>query len=241
MNLNRPFTWRVPLAVASLLCVSVVHAAAVLLPIKNEPQKQSNWCWASVSAMAGHAFGVKVGIWKISQLKIVEFEPLDVKTAADYKAKKSLIKKCSLKTTLCNRRGETWLYELDGSHVPDGQALTEDALINEISVNHRPVIIKWDFGPAADSNSDRPSGEHYLILTGYDPDAKLFRLYDPWSGVKSTSGGRTSWIRYDDYLSPAMMLGATVTAIHKGDVFNLRPGSGRWTDPPTGTVQAFNE
>ncbi len=238
---HRPFAWRAPLAIATLLCISSVHAAPVLLSIKHEPQKQTNWCWASVSAMAGHAFGVRAGIWKISQLRIVQFQLLDVHTAADYKEKKSQIEGlgCSLNNTLCNRRRETWLFELDGSRVPEGQALTEAALIDEISSRHRPVIIKWDFSSAGDPQLDQPSGEHYLIITGYDPVKKLFRLYDPWSGAHSRSRGHTRWISYGAYLSPGVLLGDTVTAIHKDDVFNLRAGTGQWTSAPPDALRTF--
>jgi hypothetical protein len=237
-----PSNWRVPLALAGLLCAATVQAATVLLALKHEPQKQTNWCWASVSAMADHSFAIKAGSRAVSQLNIVNFEKFGVRTDADRSAKSSLINSqgCHLTDTLCNYRRETWLYRIDGSQVQPGHALTEAALINEIATRRRPVIIKWDFSSAGASNAGQPSGEHYLIITGYKPTSGLFRVYDPWSGVDSTSGGNTSWIRYQDYLSPDVLLGEPVSAIHESDVFNLNLGSGQSLPPAPTAMQAVS-
>lgn len=240
---HRPFSRLVKLGLAGLLFASAVHAKTVLLSLKHEPQKQSNWCWASVSAMAGHSFDIKVGSHAVSQLNIANFQKFDVRTDISLQPDKQLLIKnggCHLTDTLCNIRHETWLYELDGSNVDAHHALTETALINEIASRRRPVIIKWDFSAVVGSPPGQPSGEHYLIITGYNPTTKLFRVYDPWSGVDSKSGGNTSWIQYQDYLSPDVLLGEPVKAMHQFDVFNLQPGSGQSPPPDPAAMQAFD-
>src|SRR5262245_35448413 len=115
---------------ANFVCMAPSRAAVTLLELPREPQKQSNWCWAAVSTMAAHSFQKKVDNLPISQENIVNFELFDINTKAKFSSKKAQILAlvppewpCSTKNTLCNRTGETFLYEIDGLTVPEGRVL----------------------------------------------------------------------------------------------------------------------
>lgn len=206
---------------ALLIFVSRAWADEFLLDLPAEKQKQTLWCWASVSAMAGHSFDVKVDQNPISQLDIVRFRPLGIKTNVKRLQFSGALtsSNCTETATLCNQVGDVWLYELDGSRVRVNKVLKKQAIIDEIRIRKRPVIVKWDFTQAAPSPT-RPKAPHFLMITGFNPDnGGEFLVFDPWTGNED-------WISYDGYLFPSIDLGQPVFAMHKFEVFNLRPGAG---------------
>lgn len=220
----------------NIVCMSPARAAASLLELPREPQKQTNWCWAAVSTMAGHSFQKKIDNLPISQENIVNFELFDINTQAKFSSKKAQILAlvppewpCSTQNSLCNRTGETFLYEMDGLTVPEGRVLKKQFLIDEITKTgrKRPVIIKWDYSGVSDPGGALPRAEHYLIITGYNPANGLFRVFDPWSGPDHTLQGNEHWISYSGYLDPQINLGAPIAAVHSFDVFNLKEGTGK--------------
>ena len=223
------------ICLANIVCMLPARAEIVLLDLQREPQKQSNWCWAAVSAMAGHSFNKKVDDMPISQENIVNFELLDIKTQAKFASKKAQILQlvppswpCSTENSLCNRTGETFLYEINGLIVPEGRVLKKQYLIDEVTKpgRKRPIIVKWDYTQVPDPQGSLPRAEHYLIITGYNSANGLFRVFDPWSGPDQTLEGNEQWISYSGYLDPQVNLGAPIAAVHSFDVFNLRAGSG---------------
>jgi hypothetical protein len=134
-----------------------------------------------------------------------------------------------LNDSSCNEPGDTWLFRISGTQLSEDRVLKEARLIDEIQEHDRPVILKWDYSGVPKSAGDLPGGEHYVIITGYNPDTGKFRVYDPWSGADSTSGGNEYWISYAGYLSPKVDMGQEVFAIHSFDVFNLKLGPGKLT------------
>ena len=208
-----------------------MSADASLLEITTEPQTQSHWCWAAVSTMAGHSFDIEVGSRPLEQLDIVKFRILKIKTDAQRREKAAEIAAsvCKLSNSECDDPSETWLYRINGLQVPAGRVLTKERLIKEITVRKRPVILKWDYSALSDrviKKKHLPSGHHYLIITGYDPDEDKFRVFDPWKGRTSGSGGHEHWVSYAGYLVPKVNLGLKVFAKHNFDVFSLTSGSG---------------
>jgi len=215
--------WTISIGLAGLGCASMVRADDFLLDLPLEPQRKTLWCWASVSTMAGHSANVRINSRRLKQLDIVKFARLDVRTNEQRIEKKTQIRNsiCKLSNDECDEPGETWLYAMDGLAVPAGKVLSKSRIIHEIQERDRPVILKWDY-QEADASDDLPAAEHYVIITGFNPDEDKFRVFDPWPVREGTE----RWISYEGYLQPGVDLGQTVFAMHEFDVYNLSAGAG---------------
>jgi len=228
----RPPMWARTLFVgcAAVSCTSLVQADEFLLDIPPEPQRQTYWCWAAVSTMVGHSFDIRIGGNPLSQLDIVKFARIGIRTETQRTtlplSAELASSPCSLSNTLCDETGDSWLYGVNGTQLPEDRVIKKSRLIKEIQDRGRPVILKWDYKQET-QQGNLPGGEHYVIITGYNPDTDKFRVFDPWPKLTSTSGGNEHWISYDGYLVPKVDLGQEVFAKHPFDVFNLKQGSGK--------------
>jgi hypothetical protein len=222
---------------AAFPCMRSAGAAPVVLDIQREKQLTDQTCWAAVSVMALRAFADD-GVDQLTQRDLILYREARINGPADLKkpANKRRLKRlqdedCKTSLTLCSKPGLTFLYTLRSDEVPLGKALTAEHFKKEIVGRKRPVIIQRDYRGADNPDGDLPSGEHYVIVVGYDdtgPEPRL-RVYNPWPTQKREDAivaahravePREEWISYSQYLNPDH--GAGFRAVHDGDEYKLR-------------------
>jgi hypothetical protein len=222
---------------AAFLCMRVASAARVELDIPREVQLTDQTCWAAVSIMALRSFEAD-GAEQLTQRELILYREAHINTPADLKkpANKRRLKRletedCKDSLTLCSKPGLTFLYTLRSEDVPLGKALAAEHFKKEIVDRKRPVIVQRDYRGVSDANGDLPSGEHYVIVIGYDdagPEPRLL-VYNPWPTQERADQmiaahravkPREEWIPYSQYLDPPVSAG--YRAAHEGDEYKLR-------------------
>jgi hypothetical protein len=214
-------------AVACLCPMMVRGAGPQVLDLQREQQLGVNLCWAAVSTMAVRAFPNERPDPPITQQLTVVYGLSKVHNRFQKWVSRRLNfgnfeERCS-ELFRCDQAFQPWLYRIDSDQVGEGMVLPEAAIAHEIVQGRRPVIIRWNF--SAVGRDDLPRTEHALIITGYDADNHLVRIFDPWPPLDT--GGQPStlseqWLPYQVYVDPRVGMGMPVTAIHKHDIYRMR-------------------
>lgn len=224
---------------AAFLCMRVAGAEPTVLDIQREIQLTDQTCWAAVSVMALRSLKGD-GVEQLTQRDLILFREARINSPADLKkpANKRVLKRlreedCKDDLTLCSKPGLTFLYTARSEEVPLGKVLTAEHFKKEIKGRKKPVIVQRDYRGVSNGNGDLPSGDHYVIVIGYDdagPEPKLL-VYNPWPTAEHEAeierAGRTvkreEWIPYSQYVNPNT--GNGLRATHDGDEYKLRKSS----------------
>jgi len=233
--------------VATSCSAALVRADDFLLDITPEPQEQTSWCWAAVSTMAAHSFDIEITVdavahhdddgvievptHAISQRDIVTLEDTGINTLDELDRRKSAFLNSTCRDAgNCNSGGETFLFDISGLKPPANRVITKARLIEEIHDLKKPVILKWDLshvGDEAAAAAALPQSQHYVIITGFDPNTDKFRVFDPFRGAGGSKPGSVRWIPYDGYLNPGLRVGQGIVPMHTFEVFALTRGTGK--------------
>jgi hypothetical protein len=216
-------------AIACLAPMTARGAGPSVLEVKREQQQGTNLCWAAVSTMAVRAFQTERPDPDITQQLTVVYGLSQVHNRVQKWVTRRINfnnfeRRCS-DLAQCDRAFEPWLYRIDSDQVGDGLVLPEAAIAHEIGQGKRPVIIRWNYSGITPPRDDLPKTEHALIITGYDPDNHLVRIFDPWpplNPARPASPPNEKWHPYAVYVDPRVGLGMPITAIHKHDIYKMR-------------------
>jgi hypothetical protein len=215
---------------AACLCPTTVRGAGpTVLDVRREQQLGVNLCWAAVSTMAVRAFQNEPPDPEITQQLTVVYGLSQVHNRLQKRITRRINfgnfeERCS-DLTRCDQPFEPWLYRIDSDEVGEGMVLPEAAIAHEIVVGRRPVIIRWNYSGIAPPRADLPTGEHALIITGYDAENHKVRIFDPWPPLnpgRTPSSSSEQWHPYEVYVDPQVGMGLPITAIHKYDMYKMR-------------------
>jgi hypothetical protein len=211
------------LRVVLLICALPLQAQVDTLDtLKFQPQERSQWCWAAVSAMAISAFPEGGGFRHLNQLEVVARRKASAPTIAAAGPASELIssfERTCAAVTKCDSGAEPLLFDIASDRPPSGSALAMAAFRQDITVNKRPVIIRWRYSSATAANTG--FGTHAIIVTGYNVEANKLRIYDPLP-LGSNSNKHEMWIPFDTYLKPSVHEGKKVVPRHEFDQFKMR-------------------
>jgi hypothetical protein len=197
--------------------------------MQREHQLGVNLCWAAVSTMAVRAFPNQSPDPPITQQLTVVYGLSQVHNRFQKWVSRRINfgnfeQRCS-ELIRCDQAFEPWLYRIDSDQVGEGMVLPEAAIAHEIRQGKRPVIIRWNYGAIDPPRTDLPQTEHALIITGYDADNHLVRIFDPWPPLNqdgTPSALSEQWHPYEVYVDPRVGMGLPITAIHEHDIYRMR-------------------
>jgi hypothetical protein len=133
---------------------------------------------------------------------------------------KRQLKKCAKKTK-CNSGNQPLLFDIDSDPAGAGFALPMQAFKADIKAQHHPIVIRWTYDvPAAQGGSTNRTGEHALIITGYNDTDHEVRVFDPLPVNSTVLDEHERWIPYDVYVNPLNDEGAA--ALHESDQYRMR-------------------
>jgi len=217
----------------------------LLLNINGEPQAGNQLCWAAVSTMAVRAFqnAANPGFIAPSQMELIARKRARIRTLAQLKetATPRNDRERKLRERLETARHdaqsldlvnvsseELWLFDLKSSRLPEGKVLSEEQFRFEMEKRQLPVAISWRYQGKKPTNGRIRTGDHVVLVTGYDPENRKLRIYDPWPAPAPLfqpdpiPAPHEQWITYDTYLNPESGGGMDAVALHELDEFKLR-------------------
>jgi hypothetical protein len=213
----------------------------VLDNIKREVQEGDQLCWAAVSTMAVRAFKGP-GFVPPTQRDLVVFKKAEIKTVEKRKLAEhpdvanprqvKLRDRLQLARGDCGATGscnlssaELWLFDLKSATVPAGKVLSPEHFRFEIGQRQRPVAIRWNYRGQEPTHGRIRTGDHALIVTGFNPLTHELRVFDPWPANADPDplpAPHEKWIPYETYLDPQNEAGMDAVAVHQHDEFKLR-------------------
>jgi hypothetical protein len=214
------------------LCLLPLTAGAAkhVLDLQREQQQGDSLCWAAVSTMAVRSLPRDLLDPEITQQRTVVYALSEVHTRTE----KLFTRRENFRNAEtrchdirdCDQMFEPWLYRVDSNRLSPGMVLPESAIAYEIVKRKRPIIIQWDYsGVAPGAGEVLPTSRHALIITGYDDEQHLVRIYDPWPPTRLGApdpAKRERWLPYAAYVDPQSVLGRPIKALHEFDTYKLR-------------------
>ena len=213
-----------------------------VLDIKGEAQAADQLCWAAVSTMAVRAFK-SADFPPPSQLDLIAYKQAGIKTAAKLDDAKNPenereqqlhqrlenAKRDCRNIDLVNATSEElWLFNLKSSRLPKGKVLSPEQFRFEFETRKRPVAIRWKYEGKKPTNGRIRTGDHALIIKGFNPDTEELLVFDPWPALSPDfprdpiPAPHEKWIPYNTYLNPQSAAGMDAVARHEFDEFKLR-------------------
>ncbi len=212
-----------------------------LLDIRKEAQVANQLCWAAVSTMAVSAFD-DPELDALSQGDIVILEKARIKTLAERNIAKMATPVTTREKTLHNRLSnaastcantqncnssslELWLFDVKSTRVTAGKVLTPEHFRKEIEDRARPVAIRWEYQGKKPANGRIRTGDHSLIIMGYNSGTGELRVFDPWPAISDPDpvvAPHEKWIPYSLYLNPESAEGMDAVAKHEFDEYKMR-------------------
>lgn len=201
-----------------------------VLDLEREQQQGDSLCWAAVSTMAVRSLPRDLFDPQITQQLTVVYALSEVHTRTE----KLFTRRENFRNAEarcrdirdCDQMFEPWLYRVDSNRPAPGMVLPESAIAYEIVKRKRPIIIQWDYSAVTPAPGEAiPTMRHALIITGYDDENHLVRIYDPWPPTRlgdPDPAKRERWLPYAAYVDPQSVLGRPIKALHQFDTYKLR-------------------
>jgi len=207
-----------------------------LLDLKPEVQEANNLCWAAVSTMALRAFPQQGKFRHLTQRKTVIYREAEIRTLSDlanarleddpnHGRFKGASKACR-KTGSCNLTSpDLHLFDVKTAKCTADKALSLEHFRIELEDRKRPVAIRWSYEGKLETNGRLRTGDHALLVTGYNPECSQLRIFDPWPAASDPDpepAPHEKWISYESYLNPKNDHGQDAVAVHEFDEFRMQ-------------------